>query len=192
MCTYVCMKALLYLSLERCLFYLILSQMFRIFAGLRVISISDKPSHKMRHHCLCMTISVATFIAMNLVGAEEQKRAPSGFTGVRGKKSIPDSAYSEVSEAPDNSRESGAALEKRGPSGFFGMRGKKPFEGWISSAQQDYLEDVYKRATLGFTGMRGKKMDFGNYYSLECTIRWWCGAFINDQTPRDHNSFHAR
>ncbi|XP_033214153.1 tachykinins isoform X2 [Belonocnema kinseyi] len=63
---------------------------------------------------------------------EYSKRAPMGFQGMRGKKTISDENFS-----------------KRGPMGFHGMRGKKSFE--------EILEDIEKRALMGFHGMRGKK-----------------------------------
>ncbi|CAO1409734.1 unnamed protein product [Diamesa serratosioi] len=68
------------------------------------------------------------------------KRAPSGFMGMRGKKN-----YEEMNE-----------LEKRAPSGFMGMRGKK------SINNNDYFESD-KRAPMGFQGVRGKKSQFENF-----------------------------
>lgn len=61
------------------------------------------------------------------------KRAPSGFMGMRGKKDY------DMDE-----------MDKRTPSGFFGMRGKKNYE---------VVFDETKRAAppSGFFGMRGKK-----------------------------------
>ncbi|XP_030758689.1 tachykinins isoform X2 [Sitophilus oryzae] len=111
----------------------------------------------------CTTWISVIVLAAAYVSTEDDhhKRAPSGFTGVRGKKSIPDGAYS--SDEPEHENliqqnydsygpntqppSSINYLEKRAPSGFFGMRGKKPWS---------YPEE-FKRAPMGFVGMRGKK-----------------------------------
>ncbi|XP_017775699.1 PREDICTED: tachykinins [Nicrophorus vespilloides] len=90
-----------------------------------------------------ISIVLATVWCLVSTAAEEQKRGPSGFTGVRGKKSFEDEDF-EMRDIED----------KRAPSGFLGMRGKKPFEGWTSL---DYPEVGIKRAPSGFQGMRGKK-----------------------------------
>ncbi|CAL4081293.1 unnamed protein product [Meganyctiphanes norvegica] len=64
------------------------------------------------------------------------KKAPSGFLGMRGKKA---------------------------PSGFLGMRGKKDEEdsGVLDEDLGMYSEDFAKRAPSGFLGMRGKKAPSG-------------------------------
>jgi len=64
------------------------------------------------------------------------KKAPSGFLGMRGKKA---------------------------PSGFLGMRGKKDEEdsGVLDEELGSYSEDFAKRAPSGFLGMRGKKAPSG-------------------------------
>lgn len=101
---------------------------------------------------------------------------PSGFTGVRGKKSISDSAYSEPTQTVEevnsgqaeivNGRDatsnviSGPVLDKRAPSGFMGMRGKKPIDEWVAANQPEYSMGYFKRAPSGFLGMRGKKENF--------------------------------
>lgn len=98
---------------------------------------------------------------------EEEKRAPSGFTGMRGKKEDYNSA--------------GAV--RRAPLGFTGMRGKK--------------EDMDKRAPLGFTGMRGKKEEYSeNEISEpgflgsdgEVDLFMNSGLFDNGE-PTDHEFF---
>lgn len=77
---------------------------------------------------------------------DQNKRAPSGFTGVRGKKLMPDVAYVDFKNA---------FAEKRAP-GFVGM----PFP----EALYQEPEATYKRAPSGFLGMRGKKdMELANY-----------------------------
>lgn len=102
-------------------------------------------------------------------GSETSKRAPSGFTGVRGKKSVEDSAFSELktsvaeNDSGQNEMLNGAvreesnpinSFEKRAPSGFLGVRGKKP-NAWYY--QQELSDGYYKRAPSGFLGVRGKK-----------------------------------
>lgn len=82
------------------------------------------------------------------LASDNVKRAPSGFQGVRGKKSIQDTYPDNViPDTPD------VALEKRIPSaGFHGMRGKK-----LYPERNDLPADLPKRAPMGFMGMRGKK-----------------------------------
>lgn len=67
--------------------------------------------------------------------AEGEKRAPSGFTGVRGKKLMPDVGYVESKETmaeksrfPEALYQEAELLYKRAPLGFLGMRGKKDME----------------------------------------------------------------
>jgi hypothetical protein len=76
---------------------------------------------------------------------EKQKRKPSGFVGLRGKKSVSNDDYFEY--------------EKRAPMGFQGVRGKKSEFPNFSSAEE-------KRVPVaGFFGMRGKKQPFVGYQS---------------------------
>jgi len=73
---------------------------------------------------------------------EQEKRKPTGFTGVRGKKSVNNDDYYEY--------------EKRAPMGFTGVRGKK-------SEFPDFVSPQDKRVPVaGFFGMRGKKQPFVN------------------------------
>ncbi|KAF5288421.1 hypothetical protein FQR65_LT02073 [Abscondita terminalis] len=124
-------------------------------------------------------ISLVSATFNNVYAVEQPKRrAPSGFTGVRGKKSIPETAYSDTSQlVPDPSETVlDDDIEKRAPSGFMGMRGKKPFPdpdafvgnkrapsgfmGMRGKKDNDFnslVEDYEKRAPSGFMGMRGKK-----------------------------------
>ena len=68
---------------------------------------------------------------------ELEKRAPSGFMGMRGKKSVSNNDYFES--------------DKRAPMGFQGVRGKK-------SQFENFLVTENKRGPVtGFFGMRGKK-----------------------------------
>ncbi|ENN71230.1 hypothetical protein D910_01666, partial [Dendroctonus ponderosae] len=114
-------------------------------------------------------ISISLLLSTCCLADEHHKRVPSGFTGVRGKKSIPDEAYSadldnsnsieqQTEYTPSSDTEAPASfnyiVEKRAPSGFFGMRGKKP---WNFLQSSNYPEELYKRAPMGFVGMRGKK-----------------------------------
>nr|QHB80572.1 tachykinin-related peptide transcript a [Carabus violaceus] len=108
------------------------------------------------------------------LASDSVRRVPSGFQGVRGKKSIQDT-YPGDSVIADTGAD--VALEKRIPSaGFHGMRGKKlypernelpsdlskrapmGFMGMRGKKEQEYVgEDLDKRAPMGFMGMRGKK-----------------------------------
>lgn len=81
-----------------------------------------------------ITLLLATVCLVT--GSDSHKRAPSGFTGVRGKKSITDSEYANV-EYP---------TEKRVSAGFFGDQ-QKPFDGWAEK----------RVPASGFLGVRGKK-----------------------------------
>lgn len=84
---------------------------------------------------------------------ELEKRAPSGFMGMRGKKSVNNDDYFESN--------------KRAPMGFQGVRGKK-------SQFENFLVPEDKRGSVtGFFGMRGKKQrnvcsinNFGNTIML--------------------------
>lgn len=103
------------------------------------------------------------------------KRGPSGFMGMRGKKSYnsplidllresmelndvggdfsPDTAAG-LSDYEDEGRFADE-FEKRGPSGFFGMRGKK-WNDLIDSYSVRY-SDQKRAPKMGFHGMRGKR-----------------------------------
>lgn len=71
---------------------------------------------------------------------EKDKRKPSGFVGLRGKKSVNNDDYYE--------------FEKRAPMGFQGVRGKK-------SEFPDFIGSDDKRVPVaGFFGMRGKKQPY--------------------------------
>lgn len=106
---------------------------------------------------------ILLLVAHSKAEDDHHKRVPSGFTGVRGKKSIPNEAYtSEDTDGSNSIQQVDAidtetplpvnyAMDKRAPSGFFGMRGKKP---WNNP------DEMYKRAPMGFVGMRGKKENF--------------------------------
>ncbi|CAH0564346.1 unnamed protein product [Brassicogethes aeneus] len=105
-------------------------------------------------------------------GEDHHKRAPSGFLGVRGKKSVPDDAYAdlrhpelaELQAEDETSQQQRVVYVKRAPSGFMGMRGKKPFEYDVEQRGLSLPEDIFKRAPSGFMGMRGKKdWEFGEY-----------------------------
>lgn len=115
----------------------------------------------MRRTLLVLSIILAALGAA-CAADHPKRRAPSGFTGVRGKKSIPDAAYSDTSQSmndPSEAAGDGSSADKRAPSGFMGMRGKKPFPDPDGFSE----EDMIKRAPSGFLGMRGKKdMDFEN------------------------------
>lgn len=71
---------------------------------------------------------------------EKEKRKPSGFVGMRGKKSVNNDDYFDA--------------EKRVPMGFQGVRGKK-------SEYPNFIHTDEKRVPVtGFFGMRGKKQPF--------------------------------
>lgn len=98
-------------------------------------------------------------LAAVCAATDDRKRAPSGFTGVRGKKSVaPDAPFAD----PDSGQQ-----DKRAPSGFMGMRGKKPYPLAL------YEEaEAYKRAPSGFLGMRGKKdAELVNYGEVPAVVR---------------------
>jgi hypothetical protein len=104
------------------------------------------------------------------------KRAPLGFSAMRGKKFSPDFEpnFSDDYQARlfhelQKEREMLANLmedyyddkEKRAPHGFSAMRGKK------SVNNDDYFDDE-KRSPMGFTGVRGKKSsEFPNFIGME-------------------------
>ncbi|CAG9773610.1 unnamed protein product [Ceutorhynchus assimilis] len=148
-------------------------------------------------HRLTSLVTMTLLLSTTCSSADDEhhKRAPSGFTGVRGKKSIPDEAYNssddvESSNSIQNQQQtdfvpsteteppSSYVIEKRAPSGFFGMRGKKPLNSpyyWYN-----YPEEMYKRAPMGFVGMRGKKetLDENDYsYYDEPSKRAQMGFF---------------
>lgn len=97
------------------------------------------------------------------------KRAPSGFYGMRGKKSDYDDQtvndlQAELYQELQQERLRIASLldnymvdkDKRKPSGFVGLRGKK-------SVNNDDFYEYEKRAPMGFQGVRGKKSEFPNF-----------------------------
>lgn len=106
----------------------------------------------------------------------DNKRGPSGFLGVRGKKSDYDDQAANDLQAElyrdlQREREKIASLVrgyvgdydekvKRKPSGFVGLRGKK------SVNNDDYFE-TEKRAPMGFQGVRGKKSEYPNFIGSE-------------------------
>ncbi|KAG7156772.1 preprotachykinin-like [Homarus americanus] len=110
---------------------------------------------------------------------DRERRAPSGFLGMRGKKDAStalddNTAASEYSSLPDpyplyGLRDNNLPMlfavpwkTKKAPSGFLGMRGKKSDEEVFSDATADNdLEILLKRAPSGFLGMRGKKAPSG-------------------------------
>lgn len=57
---------------------------------------------------------------------ENEKRAPMGFVGMRGKKSSNDD-FEDITDTDDFFENGDGLLLKRAPSGFVGMRGKKSF-----------------------------------------------------------------
>lgn len=107
------------------------------------------------HHFLCCLLAVlwATVRGLN----EEpltNKRAPSGFQGMRGKKydSYLENSFLNDPNILNEFQSEIDGIEKRAPaSGFQGMRGKKLYENQFRNMYQ------YKRIPMGFHGMRGKK-----------------------------------
>lgn len=84
------------------------------------------------------------------------KRGPSGFMGMRGKKSSRDPLVDLLmqryqDEFYDEDFEN--VLEKRAPNGFMGMRGKK----WLDTDMDTAIDYEKRSPALGFHGMRGKK-----------------------------------
>lgn len=73
-----------------------------------------------------------------------EKRVPSGFFGLRGKKYYD---YMTLDDGDDDA----AYYEKRVPSGFMGLRGKREYD--------EELDEIKRAAPENrFFGMRGKKM----------------------------------
>lgn len=107
---------------------------------------------------MALAVVVLATLCAAATAEEHHERVPSGFTGVRGKRSVPDSSYlNDDLKAVEGATSSDK--DKRAPSGFVGMRGKKP-DTWEGT----YPEGLYiKRAPSGFMGMRGKKELFSNY-----------------------------
>lgn len=102
----------------------------------------------------------------------DEKRVPSGFYGMRGKKDEYDQSDSdlqaELYRDLQEERSKIASLledyldekEKRKPSGFVGLRGKK-------SVNNDDYYDFEKRAPMGFQGVRGKKAEYSNFIGTD-------------------------
>lgn len=136
--------------------------------------------------------AVGVIVAVSVVGAvggdgqesnERERRAPSGFLGMRGKKDLSshlvDTTASNQYSLHDSYPAAAAALyglrddsgpmvlavpwrAKKAPSGFLGMRGKKSDEEVFGEAgYHSDLETLLKRAPSGFLGMRGKKAPSG-------------------------------
>ncbi|XP_063595846.1 collagen alpha-1(IX) chain-like [Penaeus indicus] len=101
------------------------------------------------------------------------KKAPSGFLGMRGKKSDEVFAGNEV----DSELES---LLKRAPSGFLGMRGKKAPSGFLGMRG--------KKAPSGFLGMRGKKMYEDDEAEVDAYIQA-LAALVEQQQKRAPSGF---
>lgn len=77
---------------------------------------------------LALTLTSVLVCSATSVEEPSKRKAPSGFTGVRGKKSVSEADYEATSDTnafPDMT--SGSGPDKRAPSGFMGMRGKKLF-----------------------------------------------------------------
>lgn len=94
---------------------------------------------------LLAVLAVAVFAdatALGLDTLEEDKRAPMGFNGMRGKK--------------DDLLDDGFDKRAGNMLGFSGMRGKKSDE----DADDALAMDKRARNQLGFSGMRGKKDDY--------------------------------
>ncbi|KAL3272660.1 hypothetical protein HHI36_014125 [Cryptolaemus montrouzieri] len=131
---------------------------------------------------LTIVFTSTLILCLHLARSEDHhKRVPSGFTGVRGKKSITENSKTSPFYEDDADDESGGnggspqvpipatgphfasgidgELMKRAPSmGFVGMRGKKPWDERDVFDEFDY-DSLSKRAPNGFFGMRGKKGD---------------------------------
>ncbi|XP_053648992.1 tachykinins [Cherax quadricarinatus] len=139
--------------------------------------------------------AVGVIVAVSVVGAvggdgqesnERERRAPSGFLGMRGKKDLSshlvDTTASNQYSLHDSYPAAAAAAAalyglrddsgpmvlavpwraKKAPSGFLGMRGKKSDEEVFGEAgYHSDLETLLKRAPSGFLGMRGKKAPSG-------------------------------
>lgn len=118
-----------------------------------------------------LTYLLVSFTIHNVTSEEHHKRVPSGFTGVRGKKSATeefenDNNIAYVQSVPNPVSSEVYSHEKRAPSsGFVGMRGKKPWDEEGNHMYYNSMDNGYpKRApNYGFFGMRGKKLF--NYYT---------------------------
>ncbi|CAO1394505.1 unnamed protein product [Diamesa hyperborea] len=90
---------------------------------------------------------------------ELEKRAPSGFMGMRGKKSVSNTDYFES--------------DKRAPMGFQGVRGKK-------SQFENFLVTENKRGPVtGFFGTRGKKQpNTSSYFGVRKKPYEFRGKFV--------------
>ncbi|KAI4456922.1 hypothetical protein MML48_8g00016394 [Holotrichia oblita] len=114
--------------------------------------------YTMRHFYLSMCLYLAGTFSVKVAIAIEQDKHPSSNPIFSSEISENTRADSSSNNDINNDDRYEQYVAKRVPSGFFGMRGKKPFDGWVSS-QDD--EDI-KRAPMGFFGLRGKKeMDYG-------------------------------
>ncbi|XP_044759920.1 tachykinins [Coccinella septempunctata] len=162
--------------------------------------------------------STATFtfsLMLCLARSEDHhKRAPSGFTGVRGKKSIVEDPKGAIFFEDESDDEDGGGrgegqqvaipevpyqfadrpdgdVSKRAPSmGFVGMRGKKP---WAMDPRFYEEDRMPKRAPNGFFGMRGKKDDDADLsYDMEKRVH--SGFFgmrgKKDEDPSEPYSFY--
>nr|BAD06363.1 preprotachykinin B [Panulirus interruptus] len=130
-----------------------------------------------------VVLALAACVSQAQEASDRERRAPSGFLGMRGKKDAA-APLNEVDEASANdypilpdpiaarlyafrngNAPVGLAVPLRGkkaPSGFLGMRGKKSDEEIFGDASDDSdLETLLKRAPSGFLGMRGKKAPSG-------------------------------
>ncbi|XP_071052292.1 tachykinins [Onthophagus taurus] len=134
----------------------------------------------MRNSILCISLII---VALNFCAGEE-KRAPTGFTALRGKKNpteyvLDDVAanYKKLFDSKTSDAENWAPsllwfdlpYYKRVPSGFFGLRGKKYFD--------LPLEETNKRIPTGFFGMRGKRYfddeDLDESYNKRIPSGFW-------------------
>ncbi|GLV34461.1 Tachykinin [Carabus blaptoides fortunei] len=147
-------------------------------------------------NCLIRTMSKARLVFPVLVAmlgvtlaSDSARRVPSGFQGVRGKKSIQDT-YPGDNVIADAGAD--VTLEKRIPSaGFHGMRGKKLYDlpkrapmgfmGMRGKKELEYVgEDLDKRAPMGFMGMRGKK-EYEDEYDTAAEVALMNNDFYMDK-----------
>ncbi|KAK4300649.1 hypothetical protein Pmani_027162 [Petrolisthes manimaculis] len=120
--------------------------------------------------CVCVGVVAAAEGGQEQEGPRE-RRAPSGFLGMRGKKDAglsegPQEALDDLSyyDAPAPLPYSLPLRGKKAPSGFLGMRGKKSSTGeemMVGTSDDSDLDYLLKRAPSGFLGMRGKKTPSG-------------------------------
>ncbi|XP_069177915.1 tachykinins [Procambarus clarkii] len=130
---------------------------------------------------LMVMVVVTGALAEEQDTADRERRAPSGFLGMRGKKDVSTPLENIVPAVNDYTLQDSfpASLYglrddngpvvlavpwrvKKAPSGFLGMRGKKSGEEAFGEAGMDSeLETLLKRAPSGFLGMRGKKAPSG-------------------------------